>query len=173
LINRAVESVLPSLLESCRVVHQCGRQPAGEEQDYDCLVQAGEKLDLALRRRFFVTQFLGEEIRDVFALADLVVGRAGAGTVAELCALAKPAVYIPLVPTGGDEQTRNAQMCVREGAAKVLPQSELSGESLLEAVQSLLADSEKLKQMGQAARTLAKPQAAQVLAQTILEMALK
>ena len=78
-----------------------------------------------LARRYRFTRYVREEINHVFAWADLVLSRAGAGTVSELCVLGKPAVYVPLVPTGGDEQTRNAQMCERIGAAKIIRQSEL------------------------------------------------
>src|SRR4029079_10745159 len=104
-------------LAFCRIIHQCGQQPDGEQQDYDRLTQAAAELPPKLRRRFYFPGFVGAEIRDVFALADLVVGRAGAGTIAEICVLGKPALYIPLVPTGGDEQTRNAQACAPAGAA--------------------------------------------------------
>jgi UDP-N-acetylglucosamine--N-acetylmuramyl-(pentapeptide) pyrophosphoryl-undecaprenol N-acetylglucosamine transferase len=170
-INRAVEDVLPSLLASCRIVHQCGRQPEGQEQDFDRLQRAAGVLAPQLQRRYFLTRFVGEEINHVFALADLVVGRAGAGTVAELCALGKPALYIPLVPTGGDEQTRNAQMCEKVGAAHILKQAHANGPNLLEAVQSLLYDRSHLEKMGAAARTLARLDAAGVLARAVVELA--
>jgi len=119
IINRAVEAALPDLLKLCRVIHQCGQQPDGEQQDYNRLEQAAAKLPPELRRRYYFTRFVGAEIKDVFALADLVVGRAGAGTIAEICVLGKPALYIPLVPTGGDEQTRNAQACAAAPEGKM------------------------------------------------------
>jgi UDP-N-acetylglucosamine--N-acetylmuramyl-(pentapeptide) pyrophosphoryl-undecaprenol N-acetylglucosamine transferase len=169
-INRAVEEVLPSLLECCRVIHQCGRQPAGEEQDFERLQHAAGVLAPSLRQRYFLTNYVREEINHVFALSDLVVGRAGAGTVAELCALGKPALYIPLVPTGGDEQTRNAQMCERAGAAHILKQTETNGTNLLSEVKALLSDRCRLAAMGTAANTLARTDAARVLAQALLEM---
>lgn len=171
IINRAVEGVLSSLLESCRVIHQCGRQPEGEEQGFDRSQAAARELPAHLQKRYYVSRFIAEEINHVFALADLVIGRAGAGTVAELCALGKPALYIPLVPTGGDEQTRNAQMCEKIGAAKILKQSELTGESLLAAVRVLLSDREQLAEMAKAARSLAKHEAATVLAQAVVTLA--
>lgn len=170
IINRAVEEVLPALLGLCRIVHQCGRQPANDEQDYDRLKAASGQLSQELQQRYYVSKFFNDEIKDVFALADFVVGRAGAGTVAELCALKKPAIYVPLVPTGGDEQTRNAQMCVDAGAAVIIKQDELNGAILLEQVQALLADSARLQAMSLAANGLARPEAAQTLAQTVLEM---
>jgi UDP-N-acetylglucosamine--N-acetylmuramyl-(pentapeptide) pyrophosphoryl-undecaprenol N-acetylglucosamine transferase len=171
ILNRAVEEILPELLQTCRVIHQCGRQPAGEEQDLDRLQKAREELSPELQRRYFVTRFLGDEINHVFALADLVVGRAGAGTVAELCALGKPAIYVPLVPTGGDEQTRNAKMCEERDAARIIKQSELNGQTLLDAVKVLLLSTQTLEQMSSAAQTLAKPDAAQELAAIVMELA--
>ncbi|MDQ2996367.1 MAG: undecaprenyldiphospho-muramoylpentapeptide beta-N-acetylglucosaminyltransferase [Chloroflexota bacterium] len=171
IINRAVETALPELLKLCRVIHQCGQQPDGEQQDYDRLEQAAAKLPPELRRRYHFTRFVGAEIKDVFALADLVVGRAGAGTIAEICVLGKPALYIPLVPTGGDEQTRNAQACAAAGAATIIAQSELSGARLLAELQPLLADRARLDAMGQAALTLGRPHAARDVAEAVLALA--
>ncbi|MDQ3814964.1 MAG: undecaprenyldiphospho-muramoylpentapeptide beta-N-acetylglucosaminyltransferase [Armatimonadota bacterium] len=170
-INRAVESALPELLRFCRVIHQCGQQPAGDEQDYDRLERAAAQLPPELRHRYFFTRFIRDEIKHVFALADLVIGRSGAGTVNEVCALGKPALFIPLVPTGGDEQTRNAQVCERAGAAVILKQAELDGPRLRDEVKSLLADKERLAAMSRAALTLAKPSAARDVAEAVLDLA--
>jgi UDP-N-acetylglucosamine--N-acetylmuramyl-(pentapeptide) pyrophosphoryl-undecaprenol N-acetylglucosamine transferase len=171
IINRAVEEVLAELVKIARVIHQCGQQPEGQEQDYDRLGKVAAALPSELRQRYYVTRFIREEIGDVFALADLVVSRAGAGTISEICALGKPALYIPLVPTGGDEQTRNAAMCVREGAARVIRQAELDGTTLLKEVQALLADRMELEKMAGAARHLARPEAARQLAEIVWELA--
>jgi UDP-N-acetylglucosamine--N-acetylmuramyl-(pentapeptide) pyrophosphoryl-undecaprenol N-acetylglucosamine transferase len=171
IINRAVEAALPELLALCRVIHQCGQQPDGEQQDYDRLEQAAAQLPAELRRRYHFTRFIGSEIKDVFALADLVVSRAGAGTIAEICVLGKPALYIPLVPTGGDEQTRNAQACAASGAAAIIPQAQLSGPRLLAEIQPLLADRARLQAMGQAALTLGRPDAARAVAEALLALA--
>ncbi len=171
IINRAVEAALPELLAFCRVIHQCGQQPDGEQQDYERLEQAAAQLPPELRRRYYFTRFVGVEIKDVFALADLVVGRAGAGTIAEICVLGKPALYIPLVPTGGDEQTRNAQACAAAGAATIIAQAELSGARLLAELQPLLADQARLAAMGQAALLLGRPDAARAVAEALLALA--
>jgi UDP-N-acetylglucosamine--N-acetylmuramyl-(pentapeptide) pyrophosphoryl-undecaprenol N-acetylglucosamine transferase len=171
IINRAVEAALPDLLTFCRVIHQCGQQPDGEQQDYDRLEQAAAQLAPELSRRYHFTRFVGAEIKDVFALADLVVSRAGAGTIAEICVLGKPALYIPLVPTGGDEQTRNAQACAAAGAAAIIPQAQLSGTRLLAEIQPLLADRARLRAMGQAALTLGRPNAARAVAEALLALA--
>jgi UDP-N-acetylglucosamine--N-acetylmuramyl-(pentapeptide) pyrophosphoryl-undecaprenol N-acetylglucosamine transferase len=169
-INRAVEEALPELLARCRAVHQCGVQPAGEEQDYERLQRAAGAVPPSQRRRYHPTRFVRDEIGHIFALADLVLGRAGAGTVAEVCALGKPAVYVPLVPTGGDEQTRNARAMADAGAAITISQSELSGPRLLAALDPLLADPARLAAMGRAALTLARPNAARELAEAVVAL---
>jgi UDP-N-acetylglucosamine--N-acetylmuramyl-(pentapeptide) pyrophosphoryl-undecaprenol N-acetylglucosamine transferase len=165
-INRAVESVLPELLLSYRVVHQCG------EKDGDRMAQLAAALPVSLAKRYYATPFVGVEIADIFALADLVVARSGAGTVTEVAAMGKATLFIPLVPTGGDEQTRNAKRLVDAGAAVLLPSKDLDGPRLLSEIQALLSDPARLSAMGQAATTLATPRAAHDLALAILEMAL-
>jgi UDP-N-acetylglucosamine--N-acetylmuramyl-(pentapeptide) pyrophosphoryl-undecaprenol N-acetylglucosamine transferase len=172
IINQAVEAVLPELLENCRIIHQCGQQPAGETQDYDRLQAAAAKLAAELRGRYYLARFVGEEIGDIFALSELVVSRAGAGTVTEIAATGKPAIFIPLVPTGGDEQTRNAQRAEAVGAARIIKQRELSGPRLLEEVRELLADRENLHEMGRKAAALARPNAAHDLAEAVIELGL-
>ncbi|BCM92091.1 UDP-N-acetylglucosamine--N-acetylmuramyl-(pentapeptide) pyrophosphoryl-undecaprenol N-acetylglucosamine transferase [Abditibacteriota bacterium] len=172
-INLAVEECLSELVQLARVVHQCGAQENESERDSDRLTRARLVLPDELQRRYAVTAFIKEELRDVFELADLVVGRAGAGTVTELCALGKAALYVPLVPTGGDEQTKNARMAESVGAARVLKQDECDGPHLLEAVRALLSDKMGLKTMEENAKTLARPNAAREIARAVLELGRK
>ena len=170
-INRAVEECLPQLLERTRVIHQCGEQSAEKESDFARLTRARLMLPERLQARYALSKFIRDELRDVLALADLVVGRAGAGTVTEMCAVGKPALYVPLVPTGGDEQTKNAMMAVNAGAARILKQADCNGDALLKAVEEMLRDSKDLRQMGEAARKLVKPAAARDIARAVLELA--
>ena len=164
-INAAVETILPELLLECRVIHQCGRQ------DGEHFAAVRSALPASLTPRYWVIPFVGAEIADIFALCELIVGRSGAGTVTEAAAIGKPALFIPLVPTGGDEQTRNARRSVEAGAAVLLPSQELSGPRLLSELQLLLADRVRLTAMGQASLSLATPNAARDLASTLLALA--
>jgi UDP-N-acetylglucosamine--N-acetylmuramyl-(pentapeptide) pyrophosphoryl-undecaprenol N-acetylglucosamine transferase len=164
-INAALEEVLPQLQTECRVIHQCGKQ------DLAHFEQIAANLSAHLQARYCVIGFVGDEIGDVYALADVIVGRSGAGTVTEAAALGKPAVFIPLVPTGGDEQTRNAQRAVDVGAAVIVPQEGLTGLRLSAALMPLLENSEQRRTMGAAARSLARPQASRDLAEAVLTLA--
>ena len=171
IINRAIASVLPELLHRSRLIHQCGKQPDGTEQDIDVLTAAADGLPEELKRRYFVTPFIRDEIGDVYALSDIVVGRSGAGTVAEICALGKPAILIPLVPTGGDEQTKNAKRLADIGGAMIVKNADLTGPILLDAIAVLLGDADKLKSMAAATRSLATPNAADDLAMALIDLA--
>jgi UDP-N-acetylglucosamine--N-acetylmuramyl-(pentapeptide) pyrophosphoryl-undecaprenol N-acetylglucosamine transferase len=94
-----------------------------------------------------------------FAQADLIVCRAGAITVAEVAAAGRAAIFIPFGAATDAHQLRNAQTMEAAGAAKVLPQEELSGERLAREIFSLLDQPEKLIAMAQRARKLARPRA--------------
>ena len=94
-----------------------------------------------------------------FAAADLVVCRAGAGTVSELAAAGRPSVLVPFPFAADDHQMRNAEAMQRGGAARLVRDAEASGERLFEIVRELAAGSE-LESMGEAARRFAKPGAA-------------
>lgn len=168
-INTLVEQVLPQLLTAVQIVHQCG--PATANGDYPRLLAHREALPRELQPRYVVREFLGPELADVYAAASLVVSRAGASTVAELAALGKPAILIPLPGASGDEQTRNARILADAGAAVLIPQRELDGQRLIEVVTGLLQDAPRRQQMAAAARSVARLDAAERIADLILDLA--
>jgi UDP-N-acetylglucosamine--N-acetylmuramyl-(pentapeptide) pyrophosphoryl-undecaprenol N-acetylglucosamine transferase len=168
-INRTVGEILPQLLDLTQVIHQCGANPT--TQDREWLEELTRELPSRLRARYRVLPYVGPELRDVYASAQLVVSRAGAGTVNECCHLGCPAIFIPLPGASGDEQTANARIVEAAGGGVVLPESALSPEGLLETIRSLLADPERLRLMGERARRLAVPNAAEQISELILEVA--
>ena len=166
-INRAVGEILAPLLGRAQVIHQCGDNPATGDRQW--LETRRAALPPALASRSTIVPWVGTELAGIYAAAALVVARAGAGTVNECCQLGVPALYIPLPGTRGDEQTANARLVERAGGAVVLPQSELTPERLLAEIQRLLLDPQRLKQMGEHARTLAVPDAAERLVALLTE----
>lgn len=169
-INTTLAAALPALLARYRVIHSRGTQ---EERPTLADLQAiVATLPAEQRARYVVREFIGAELPHVYALAALVVGRAGAGTVAELAALGKPALLIPLPGTGGDEQTKNARLLADAGGAMLLPEEALSAESLIAAIDRLLVpgEAEALAKMGMAARTQAPGDAAGRLAEELLRL---
>jgi UDP-N-acetylglucosamine--N-acetylmuramyl-(pentapeptide) pyrophosphoryl-undecaprenol N-acetylglucosamine transferase len=168
-INRDVGEALPRLLEVCQVIHQCGDN--AKTGDRAWLAERAQALPESLRRRYALTAYVGAELRDVYAAAALVVGRSGAGTVNECCQLGLAALYVPLPGTSGDEQTANARLVEAAGGAVVFPQVSLTPGGLVEAVARLLADRAALAAMGQGARSLAVPDAADRIARLLFEVA--
>ncbi|MCK9921590.1 hypothetical protein MXD61_06755 [Frankia sp. AgPm24] len=161
-VNTAVAGVLPWLVERANVIHQCG---PGNVEPFRATA-AG----LAVPGRYFLTGFLRGEVADVLALADVVVSRSGAGTVAELTALGKAAVLIPLASAAGNEQVHNARYLQEAGAAVAL-EGEVSPERLREAVEPLLADPAARTTMARRARAFGRPDAAERLADVVLDAA--
>lgn len=166
-INRVVGDALPALVEFAQIVHQCGENAATGDRQW--LEDRRAALPTAQGSRYTVVPYVGDELAGIYAAAALVVARAGAGTVNECCQLGVPALYIPLPGTRGDEQTENARMVERVGGAVVLPQSLLTTERLVGAIRALLADPARLKQMGEHARTLAVPDAAERIVAVLSE----
>src|SRR5882762_1953601 len=168
-INRAVGEVLPDLLAHTQCLHQSGDNQATGDRAW--LQARRAALTPTLAARYALRPWVGDELADVYAAAALVVSRAGAGTVNECCQLGVPALYIPLPSAAGDEQTANARLVERAGGCSILPQASMTPALLRERIQQLLADPGRLKDMGERARTLAVPDAADRLADLLLEIA--
>jgi UDP-N-acetylglucosamine--N-acetylmuramyl-(pentapeptide) pyrophosphoryl-undecaprenol N-acetylglucosamine transferase len=111
------------------------------------------------------------QMADVWAACDLAVCRAGANTVAELCATAVPAVLVPLPNAPGAHQHANAEVLATAGAAVVLEDDELSAQRLDELLTALLDEPERLAKMSQAAHSLSRSDAAARVAEVVLDHA--
>ena len=168
-VNTRVEALLPDLLEHVQVLHQAG--PATANQDVARLSALRESWPEDMQRRYHVTEFIRDEIADVYAMASLVLARAGAGTVAELARVGLPSILIPLPGTWGDEQRKNAAMLANAGAGIVLDQGDATPERLQQEILALAASPERLHQMSAAARTVGAPDAASHLLDEILKLA--
>ncbi|MFF5206127.1 glycosyltransferase [Streptosporangium sp. NPDC000396] len=164
-INTMVEQILPWLLTRTQVLHQCGPDWIAQ------LTQAAAGLPAQLRERYQPVAYVGKELADVFAAADIVVSRSGAGTIAELTAVGKPSVLIPLVPSAGDEQRQNARYLAEAGAARALLEDGPRADRLLAELDALLGDPEARALMAKTARSLGRVDAADALARVILEEA--
>ncbi len=160
-INEAMIRCLPVLQREApgiHIIHQTG------EHDYnDALVAYRSMGESAANFTFEVFKFV-EDMPAAFARADLVVCRSGASTVAEIAAAGKPAVFVPFPRAADDHQRVNAEALARHGAAVVVEESKLEGVWLAETIAALLQDPPRLRQMSQAAREMAHPNAARDIA---------
>jgi len=163
-VNGVVSEILPWLLERASVVHQCGADWEMGMRD------VAARLPARLAARYLVTGFVGAELPDVLALADVVVSRSGAGTIAELTALGKASVLIPLPTSAGDEQRHNARYLAECGAALALT-GDVTPGTLTEALEPLLVDPARRSAVAATARSLGRPDAAERLAEAVLTVA--
>ena len=159
-LNRCLVESLPLLASRpLRVIHQTGEREADPvRQAYK---QAGVPAD--------VVAFI-DDMPAAFARAHLVVSRAGASTAGELAAAGKAAVLVPFPGATDQHQLGNARALERAGAARVLEQSLLTPQRLVRVIDELRASPERLAAMEQAARSLARPDAAARIADLIEEL---
>jgi UDP-N-acetylglucosamine--N-acetylmuramyl-(pentapeptide) pyrophosphoryl-undecaprenol N-acetylglucosamine transferase len=161
-LNQAMVAALPHLTPSkdrLEVTHQTG------EAELESVRTAYQRIGIPAR----IEPYLDAMERE-YAECDLVVSRAGATTCAELAAAGRASILVPL-PLAGAHQEDNAEMMVREGAARVLRQETLTGESLARAILELLDEPERRRSMAERARALARPDAARVIVEQLLELA--
>ena len=159
-LNTAVPQALAASGVQALVRHQCGERLRAEaEQAY---AQAGVAAS--------VEPFIAD-MAAAYAEADLVVYRAGALTLAELCAAGVGSVLVPFPQAVDDHQTRNAEYLVEHGAALLLPQGEGLAGQLRDVLSALAADPRRRLAMAEAARALARPDAAARVADAVLAAA--
>jgi UDP-N-acetylglucosamine--N-acetylmuramyl-(pentapeptide) pyrophosphoryl-undecaprenol N-acetylglucosamine transferase len=151
-INRAfVDSMdrLATRQSELSIVHQTG------ERDYNAVRTAYARREIHAEVVPFLTN-----MADRFAWADLIVCRAGAITAAEIAAAGRAAVFIPFGAATDSHQLRNAQEMSRAGGGRLIPESELTAERLTNEIFSLLDQPAEIERLANAARKLARPNAA-------------
>jgi UDP-N-acetylglucosamine--N-acetylmuramyl-(pentapeptide) pyrophosphoryl-undecaprenol N-acetylglucosamine transferase len=161
-INMAMVEAAPRLAThpgGLAVTHQTG------ERDLESVRDAYRRAGLAAR----VEPFLFAMDREMKA-ADLVICRAGATTLAELTAAGRPSVLVPLPTAADDHQRRNAEVLAAAGAAELLDQAQITGELLADRIVRLSTDPERRHTMSEAARSLAKPDAARAIVDKAIEL---
>ena len=123
-VNEAVRSILPKLLKKFEIIHLCGKG----------------KLDQSLSalNGYVQYEYISDELKDLFALSDIVISRAGANSICEFLALRKPALLIPLSAAASrGDQILNANSFKKQGYAAVLEEEHLNGDTLYDALNLL------------------------------------
>lgn len=160
-INEAITKHISRLHDEMQlqVIWQCG------ERYYERL---RDDIQPAHFENLLLTDFL-HKMPEAYAVADLVVSRAGALSCSELALTGKPSILVPSPNVAGDHQTKNAESMVQEGAAERLADDQLS-ETLAGLVKQLITDRQRLKAMQKAALKLARPEAAETIANEIITL---
>lgn len=163
-INEAMLAALPDLgelKERLHIIHQTGMSDLEE-----------------VKARYKVAGWAGSDVRPYiedmvqgFAIADLVISRAGATTTAELIAAGKAAIMIPFPFAADDHQRKNAEALELAGAAQMILQQDLNGKSLGQAIMGLVRDPDQINRMEDASRQLSRGDAAAAVVDLIEELA--
>jgi len=160
-VNDKILEVLPQLLESFEIIHQCGEKNFQE-------VRAGARVVISQdqRKLYHLYPFLKEPgLRKAYVLADLVISRAGSGIIFEIAAASKPSILIPLPGSAQNHQVKNAYAYAEAGGCLVIEETNFTPRFFLERLKSLFAEPEKLREMAKRAKAFSKPQAAKVIAE--------
>ena len=160
-LNEVVPSALACLDCEIEVLHQTGKAMCQQTNDQYSTLQIKAE----------VKSFI-ERMSEAYQWADVAICRSGAMTVSELAAAGLPAVLVPYPHAIDDHQTHNAAYLVNSGAAVLIPQSEFCVSRLSDLMTGMLTDKTTLTSMSRAARNLAKPDAARVVADICLQVAL-
>ncbi len=162
-INDLVFTSLLLLTKRCEIIHQCG------STNFETIKQmTGNRAS----NDYHLFSFLDDEqMRQAMAAADLVVARAGAGTIAEIAALGKPSILIPLPDAAADHQLKNATEFANFGGTVIMEEMNLTPHLFQNEIFSLLDNPDLLKKMSEDAKKFAHPDAARQIAQEILNMA--
>ncbi|WP_396622603.1 undecaprenyldiphospho-muramoylpentapeptide beta-N-acetylglucosaminyltransferase [Marinobacter sp. W-8] len=160
--NQQLPRALALMPEADRpdVRHQCG------EKNLEAARAAYDEAGVSASIEPFI-----RDMAEAYGWADLVICRAGALTVSELCAAGIGAVLVPFPHAVDDHQTRNGQHMVKAGAAILVPQPKLKPEVLAETLKDLATDRKRILTMAKAARSLARPDATERVVNYCLEAA--
>jgi len=167
IINNAFVEILPKLLHNFQIIHQTG------QENFDNVLSAAAMMGVKNGHGgYFAAPFMNaNKLRDAFALSDLVISRAGATAITEIAANAKPVILIPIAESANDHQRMNAYALAKIGAALVLEESNLGEHILLENINSILGNDDLRSSMIENIKTFYHPNAAEIIANSIIEIA--
>jgi UDP-N-acetylglucosamine--N-acetylmuramyl-(pentapeptide) pyrophosphoryl-undecaprenol N-acetylglucosamine transferase len=168
-INETVLSALPELVSFANVLHQTG--PANFKN-----VEGVSKVVLGNNpnaTRYHPINYLDQmSMQRAAGIADIIVSRAGANSIAEIGLWKKPAILIPIPESVSHDQRTNAYSYARTGAAVVLEEENLTPHLFVSEIQRITTDTEIAQRMGKAAEGFTDPDAARILAREVLAIAL-
>lgn len=175
-INDIVLDALPLLINQVEIIHQTGMN------NYSRIIKESEIIfreiikNQQLKAFYHPIAFLEESdtpkitsLRDIMLISDLIISRAGSGSIFEIAAFKKPSILIPLPWASQEHQKKNAYEYAQTGAAIVLEEKNLKPNILADVIFQIVTDQTKLLNMSQAAANFAKPQAAKEIAKYLLE----
>jgi len=166
-INDVILQALLDILKLFEVIHQCGKNNIREMQLQTEVIFQKEK---SLRKYYHLYGFLNEDqLKHAYKVADLVISRAGSGSIFEILANGLPSILVPLPESAQNHQRENAYIIEKYGAALVIEQSNFKPHFLLKKLYLFFSKPELLKEMKKKAKELAVPNSAKIIAKYILQ----
>lgn len=163
-INDLILTILPDLLSNFEIIHQCG-----EKNFKEVRAEANVIIPEELKNYYHLIPFLKEiELAHALEASDLVISRAGSGSIFEISAVGKPSILIPLPEAAQNHQSRNAYQYAETGAAIVIEEENLTRHFFLEKIKYLFSHPIELENMAKKAKEFAKIDAAQIIADYIV-----
>ncbi|MDD2696767.1 MAG: UDP-N-acetylglucosamine--N-acetylmuramyl-(pentapeptide) pyrophosphoryl-undecaprenol N-acetylglucosamine transferase [Candidatus Pacebacteria bacterium] len=164
-INDKILEILPQLVENFEIIHQCG------DNNFES-VKAESKVVINenLEKSYHLYPFLKEpELRQAYAACDIIVSRAGSGSIFEIAAAGKPSILIPLPESAQNHQVKNAYAYQESESTIVIEENNFTSRFFLERLKSLFSRPDELNKMAQAAKEFARPGAGRIIANYIVE----
>lgn len=168
IINEVMKQSLSDLLGFCNVILQCGDNSVFN--DYDVIEGLYKKIEDSVEGKLFLRKFVfEEEIGEALLRSSLVVSRCGAHTIAELFALKKPCLLIPISWVSHNEQFENASVLKKYGLGEIIEERNLNPEILVQKIKEMLKDLSKYKLNDESALDFLKEDPASLIADEIIQ----
>ncbi|MFQ6049470.1 MAG: undecaprenyldiphospho-muramoylpentapeptide beta-N-acetylglucosaminyltransferase [Candidatus Paceibacterales bacterium] len=163
-INDKILEILPEILKDFELIHQCG-----EKNFKEVKAEAKVMIIKDLEKYYHLFPFLKEEgLKQAYAISDLIVSRAGAGSIFEIAAVEKSAILVPLPEAAQNHQLKNAYTYAKDGAAIILEEENFTPHFFLEKLKHLFSRPDELEKMAIAAKKFSRPLAAKIIAEYLV-----
>lgn len=164
-INNKILEILPEFLKDFEIIHQTGTKNFEQTQ-----AEAKMIISKELERYYHIFPFLNEkDLINAYISSDLIISRAGAGTIFEIAFMAKPSILIPLPKSAQNHQIKNSYVYANTGASIVIEESNFTPHFFLEKLKYLFSNPKKIEIMSAKAKEFSKPKASNIIAQYLIE----
>jgi len=164
-INDIISVILPEILKEFELIHQAGlKNFKAVKKEIEVIMPEN------LKKYYHLFAFLKEEeLKQAYAACDLIVGRAGSGTIFEISALGKPSILIPIPEAAQNHQVKNAYSFTQNESSVIIEEINFTPHFFLEKIKYLFSHPSQLEKMKNRAKEFSKPRAAKVIAAYLVE----
>jgi UDP-N-acetylglucosamine--N-acetylmuramyl-(pentapeptide) pyrophosphoryl-undecaprenol N-acetylglucosamine transferase len=168
-INNEIFEIAGKLLNNFELIHQTGNNNFENLKKELSVILSNEE-----QGKYHLYPFLNEEqLKNAYAIADIIIARAGSGTIFELAACGKPSILVPLPESAQNHQVKNAYLYSETGASLIIEETNFNSHYFLKLLTNLINDKEALEKLSQSALAFSKPDASKIIAKHINEYLLK